>query len=102
MSTVLKARLLGVMRRELSAQEFRPSPYCERQIGVMVSHVVTRMRINNVVDQPSHIIRAEQNLRALVKYFSKYSRDVGTFPALSNSAFDTALNECPTLWPFRG
>ena len=100
MSTVLKARLLSIMRRELTSQEFKPTLYCERQIESLVSHGVTRMRINNVVDRSSHIIRAEQNLKSLISYFAKYSREVGTFPTISNSAFNNALNDCPTLWPF--
>lgn len=101
MSAVLKSRLLSIMRNELTSQEFHPTRYCEQQINMLVGHGIARMRLNNVIDQSSHIIRAEQNLKALIKYFSNYSRDVGTFPTLSNSAFNTALNTCPIFWPYR-
>jgi len=101
MSAVLRSRLLNIMRHELASQEFQPTRYCEQQITLMVGHGVARMRINKVVDQTSHIVRAEQSLRSLIKYFCDYSHEVGTFPTLSNSAFDTALNTCPNFWPFR-
>jgi hypothetical protein len=101
MSAPLKARLLNVMKRELLAQELQLSPYCERQIRVLVNHGITRMRISKVLEKPSHIMRAEQNMKSLVRYFYKHSKEVGTFPILRDSAFNTALNNCPTLWPFR-
>ncbi len=101
MSAALKARLMNLLSREMSALQFQPSPYCEGQFKKMVSNGVTRMRINNAIDQPGYVLRAEKNLKALIKYFSEYARKVGSFPTLNNSAFDNALKDCPSLWPYR-
>jgi hypothetical protein len=101
MSAALKNRLLRIMTQEMSSLRFQPTSHCEGQIRKLVGHGVTRMRINNAVDNPGQTIRAEQNLRALVKYFSNYAESVGTFPTLSDSAFENALKDCPSFWPFR-
>ena len=101
MSAMLQSRLLGILRRELDSQNFQLSLYGRQQIEQLVGHGITRMRINNVDDHAGYVIRAERNLRSLIKYFCDYSRDVGSFPTLSNSAFITALNACPSFWPYR-
>lgn len=101
MSAALKARLMNSLSRELAALQFQPSSYCEGQFKKMVSNGVTRMRINKAIDQPGHVLRAEKNLKALLKYFADYARKVGSFPTLSNSAFDNAIKDCPALWPYR-
>ena len=101
MSAVVKARMLGVLRRELAAQEFKASRYCEGQLKTLVNQGVSRMRLNNAIEDASLILRAEASLKSLVRYFCQYSKDVGTFPTLSNTHFNVALNECPTFWPFR-
>lgn len=89
------------MAREFAMHEFRPSGYCEGQFMKMVGQGITRMRINKAIDQPGHVIRAEKNMKVMVKYFSDYSRRVGTYPSLTNTAFDDALKDCPALWPYR-
>lgn len=101
MSAAVKSRLMNVMSQEMSSVQFQPSSYIDGQFRKMVSQGVTRMRINNAVDNPSYTIRAETNMKTLVKYFSEYSRKVGTFPTMSNAAFNNALKDCPSLWPYR-
>ena len=101
MSATLKNRLMTILAREVSSSQFRPSSYVEGQFKKMIAQGVTRMRINKAVDQPGHVIRAENNLKALVRYFSDYSRKVGSFPTLSDTNFDHALRDCPSLWPYR-
>jgi hypothetical protein len=101
MSTALKARLMTILAREMSSSQFQPSSYVDGQFKKMIGQGVTRMRINKAIDQPGHVIRAENNLKALVKYFSDYARKVGSFPTLSNANFDHALKDCPSLWPYR-
>ena len=101
MSAKLKARLMTIMAREMSALQFKPSSYVDGQFKKMIGHGVTRMRINKAVDQPGHVIRAEKNVKALVRYFSDYARKVGSFPTLSDAQFEHALKDCPALWPYR-
>lgn len=67
----------------------------------MVSQGVTRMRMHKALDNPSYIMRAETNMKSMIKYFSDYARKVGSFPALSSNAFDHALKDCPSFWPYR-
>ena len=67
---------------------------------MLVSHGFSRIHLNSAIEDSGLIPGAEQKLRLLVKYFCKYSKEVGTFPALSNTHFNNALNECPVLWPF--
>ena len=93
--------MMGVLRRELSAQEFQASRYCEGQLKILVGQGVSRMRLNNATEDAALILRAEASLKSLVRYFTQYSKDVGTFPALSSTHFNTALTECPSFWPFR-
>jgi hypothetical protein len=101
MSATLKARLMTILAREMSSSQFKPSSYVDGQFKKMIGQGVTRMRINKAIDQPGHVLRAEKNLKALVKYFADYARKVGTFPTLSDANFDRALMDCPSLWPYR-
>ncbi len=102
MSVALRARLIGIMKRQMSSNDFHPTSYCEYQFEKLVGQGVERMRINNAVDQVSKVIQAESNLRHLIDYFCNYSKDVGTYPVLNDDAFDSALISCPPLWPYRG
>ena len=101
MSAALKTRLMGIMAREMASLRFQPSSYCDGQLRKLVHQGITRMRINKAIDQPGHVIRSEQNLKAMVRYFVEYSHKVGTFPTLSNTGFDDALKDCPGFWPYR-
>lgn len=58
------------------------------------------MRLNNTLEHSGYVMQAEQNLKALIEYFCKFSRELGTFPELSNRQFDTALRNSPILWPY--
>ncbi|NNJ65965.1 MAG: hypothetical protein HKP16_10375 [Xanthomonadales bacterium] len=58
------------------------------------------MRNNKAADHPGHILNAERNLKALIKYFRGYAEEAGTFPRLANSDFDSALRTSPTYWPY--
>ena len=100
MSAMLQPRLLNIIHRELRVQQLEVSPSCAQQIEQLVNNGVQRMRLNKADEHAGHIMQAEQNLRALIKYLGDYARDTGTFPKLSDTDFDTALNRCPTLWPF--
>ena len=101
MSVALKSRLLRIMKAEMSFHDFHPASYCEYQIEKMVHHGVERMRIGNAVDQMGMVCLAEQNLRHLIDYFYNFSQDVGTYPTLDEMAFESALIDCPPLWPYR-
>ena len=74
--------------------------YCEKQIEQLVSRGVGRMGTGKVDDHAGYVLQAERNLKSLIKYFCDYSLRVETFPALSNSHFNAALNACPTFWPY--
>lgn len=100
MSNTFHLQLLGIMKRELESKNLQLSQYCQQQIEQMVSHGVQRMRVNNATDNAGYTLRAERNLRALIRYFCEYARDMETFPKLSNSHFDAALLACPTYWPY--
>lgn len=97
---MLQSRLLLVMQRELDSQGLQLSPYCVQQIEQLVSRGLERMRNNKAADHPSHQMNAERNLKALVKYFCNYSKEVGTFPQLTISDFDTAVRTSPAYWPY--
>jgi hypothetical protein len=56
--------------------------------------------MQNVIDHQGYVTQAEQNLKSLIKYFCDYSRDLGTFPTLSDSDFNAALSSCPIFWPY--
>jgi len=88
------------MQRELDSQGLQFSPYCTQQIEQLVSRGLERMRNNKATEHPSHLMNAERNLKALIKYFSNYSKEVGSFPQLSVSDFDTALRTSPAYWPY--
>ena len=89
------------MQRELRAQNLQLSPYCTQQLESLVSQGVQRMIIQKSADHPGHVMQAERNLKFLIRYFSECAERLGTFPALNNTDFDTALNACPTFWPYR-
>jgi hypothetical protein len=100
-SVMLQARLQSILRREVESQNLQLTSYGVQKLESLIGQGMERMRINHAVDHPSYVMRAERNLAALIKYFCDYSRDVGTFPSLSNSDFDDALTASPTFWPFR-
>jgi hypothetical protein len=97
---MLQPRLISIMQRELKSRNLELSPYCVQQIEQLIGQGVQRMRVNNAIDHAGHVMQAERNLRALIKYFSDYSRNRGTFPNLSQADFDAALLSCPTIWPY--
>lgn len=97
---MLQSRLSSILRQELETAQLQISPYCLQQMEHLLGHGIKRMRMNKTLDHPGYALQAEQNLRALVKYFSDYSEKLGTFPSLSDNQFDTALRTCPTLWPY--
>lgn len=97
---MLQSRLLIVLQRELDSQGLQLSPYCTQQIEQLLSRGLERMRNNKAAEHPSHQMNAERNLKALVKYFSDYSKEMGTYPRLSGSDFDTALHTSPAYWPY--
>ena len=88
------------MQRELQSQSLQLSPGCAQQIEQLVGHGVQRMHINNAGSHAGHVLQAERNLKLLIRYFSDYSRNSGTFPMLNDSDFDAALLACPTFWPY--
>ena len=100
MSSKFNLRLLSVMKRELESQNLQLSQYGEQQIEGLVSNGVQRMRFNSATDSASYNLRAEQNLRSLIRYLCDHARDLETFPKLSNSHFDAALIACPAFWPY--
>jgi len=97
---MLQTRLISIMQRELQSENLQLSPYCSQQIEQLLSYGIQRMRVNNASDRARHILQAERNLKFLIRYFSNYSKEVGSFPRLNNSDFDAALLACPTFWPF--
>ena len=101
MLAMLQPRLLGIMQVELKAQNLELSLYCIQQIEKLVGQGIQRMHINSAVGHGGYVMQAERNLRLLIKHLTDYSRSLGTFPNLNDSDFDTALNVCPTLWPYR-
>lgn len=92
--------MLGIMRRELESGQLQFSPYCKQQIEHLIGNGIKRMRTNKTIDHAGYLLQAERNLVSLIKYFSDYSKRVGTFPQLSDSHFDAAVRTCPALWPF--
>jgi hypothetical protein len=100
MSTQMHSRLLRIMRREFDSQGLNLPSSCRNQLERMVSHGVTRMRVSNALDSPSHVIQAEKNLRLMVRYFSDYSKKTGSYPTLKDSDFRNGLLDCPTYWPY--
>lgn len=100
MGAMLQSRLIGIMQRELESQNLQLSIYCTQQIEQMVSYGVQRMRTSKVIDHSGHIMQAERNLRALVKYLGDCSQKAGTYPSLTSSSFDAAMSSCPNFWPY--
>lgn len=97
---MLQSRLLGILRRELESRSFELSPDCQTQIEQMIMNGIVRMRINKAIDRPGHVIQAEHNLKALVRYFCEYAQEQETFPHLESVDFHAALITCPTFWPY--
>ena len=101
MSFMLSAQLRRTMKKEISSLNFQLRPYCEHQIEAMIAQGVQRMRSSNCVDQIDKVSLAQQNMKKLVKYFCNVSQEMGTYPMLADTAFDSALASCPPLWPYR-
>ena len=97
---MLQARLFSIMRRELDIQKLRLSPYCVNNMESVIRQGIARMRVIGADNHPGQALQAEQNLRALVGYLGKCSRDAGTFPALSENDYDSAMRNCPAYWPY--
>ena len=88
------------MQRELESRGMELPLYCTQQIEQMVSRAMLRMQANRVIDHAGHVLQAERNLVSLIEYFCEYSREIGSYPRLSNSDFDAALHSCPSFWPY--
>jgi len=93
-------RLKGIMQRELENLQLELSLYCTKQIENLISRGIKRMKMNNTLDHAGYAMEAERNLATLIRYFHEYSKKLETFPKLSETDFDAALRNCPTLWPY--
>lgn len=93
-------RLNAVIRQELDQHQLQISSYCMKQLEGLVGNGIKRMTMSKVADHSGYQMQAERNLRSLIEYFVKHAKQVGSFPALSDGDFDSALRTCPTLWPF--
>jgi hypothetical protein len=101
MSAMLKARLLGIMQREVKSQNLQLSMYGMQRLELLVGQGIQRMRLNSAADHAGYAIQAERNLKQLIRHFGDYSRNLGTHPQLSDADFDAALVACPNVWPYR-
>ena len=97
---MIQSRLSGIMRQELEFLQVHFSPYCVQQVEQMIGNGIKRMKVNNTIDHAGYVMQAERNLKALLKYFSDYAKQEGTFPELKDKDFDAAMKTCPILWPF--
>lgn len=97
---MLQVRLFSIMRQEIQFRKLQLAPYCKKNIESMVRHGIARMKMMDADKHPGHIMKAEQNLKALVVYLGEYARKAGTFPSLSESDYDNAMRNCPALWPY--
>lgn len=100
MSAMFQTRLIHIMQRELQAQNLQLSAYASQRIEQLVKNGIHRMRVNNASEHAGLVLQAEQNLKFLVRYFSDYAREAGSFPSLKDQDFDAALKTCPTYWPY--
>lgn len=100
MTTNVQPRLLAIMNTQLDILGFKPPPSCKSQLEQMVLRGVGRMKTSKTLDQPGRVLQAEQALKELLTYFSKYARDAGTHPSINDRDFRTALVVMPPFWPF--
>ena len=88
------------MRRELDFQQLQLSSYCTQQIESLIGQGLSRMQLANALNNAGFVMRAERNLKGLVRYLGKHARKVGSYPTLSDKDFDEALRKSPAFWPF--
>ena len=100
MSAILSSRLLSIMQQEFDSLNFKLPANCQQQIEQLVSNGVARMRATKAVDHPGHVMAAERNLKALVRYFCDFAREEGTYPTIDGAAFRRALLASPIYWPY--
>ncbi len=97
---MLKAKLNRIMKQELEFLELQLGPYCIQQLEQAIGNGIRRMEINNSSSHPGYVLQAEQNLKSLIRYYSGYAENIGTFPLLSELDFDAAQRSAPGLWPY--
>lgn len=97
---MLLMRLLGLLRRELESSQLHMTPYCTKRLEGLVRNGINRMKTTKTLEHPGYALQAERNLQGLIKYIEDYSHKVGTYPNLSDSQFDAALRNAPSLWPY--
>ena len=88
------------MQRELESQNLQLAISCKQQMEQLIAYGLQRMRTSKALDNSGHIMQAERNLRALIKYLCDFSREDVTFPVLGQARFDAAISNCPTFWPY--
>ena len=97
---MLHARLLSIMRQEVTFRRLNLSSYGKKRIEGMILQGMQRMKTMGADNHPSHTMKAEKNLKGLIVYLADYSKKTGTFPHLSETDFDAAMRESPAFWPF--
>ncbi|MDX1459652.1 MAG: hypothetical protein R3348_01180 [Xanthomonadales bacterium] len=100
MSGNIQPRMVALLTSQLDMLGFQPSQSCKSQLEQMVFRGITRMKIGGAIDQPGRVLQAEKSLRDMVKYFSDYARDAGTYPTINESDFRAALLASPPFWPY--
>lgn len=97
---MLQARLFSVMRQELSFKKLQLSSYCVKKVESLILQGSQRMKTMGADTNPGHTMRAEQNLKALIRHLSDAANKAGTHPTLSETDFDNAVRNAPAFWPF--
>ena len=62
---------------------------------------IEKMMFSKLVDKPDKRLLAEQNLIHFLEFIENHSKELGCYPILNEKAFEAAMIDVGSLWPFR-
>ena len=96
----LTSRLSGILNQEIEGQALQLSSYSMHRMQHIVGMGVERMSLVHATEMQDKVNLAENNIKHLVEYLADKAKDYGSYPAIKDSVFDTAMSECYPLWPY--
>lgn len=93
-------QLNSLVGRRLTKLGLSPTPACQQLIEKMVWVGVSRLEHQRALERQEQIILSEQNLLKCITELHERANVLGTFPILTDEAFDQMQKKLSPLWPF--
>ena len=76
------------------------APACDQMVENLIRNGVQRMQFSQALEQEDKIHLAERNLHRFIVYMRDKAMEFGTYPVLTEKAFEAAMKGVCPVWPY--